>query len=423
MKRVLIITYYWPPNGGAGVQRWLKMAKYLPQHGWQPVVYTPENPEIITADEALSKEVPAEAEVIKRPITEPYTFYKRLTGRKADEKVHLGFLNEGGKKKSWREDLAVWVRGNAFIPDARVWWVRPSVKFLAAYLKTHPVDAIVSTGPPHSMHLIALGLKRKFPALRWIADWRDPWTNIDFYDQLKLTAWADRKHHRLEREVVATADVNVAVGWTMAEELHALGAHRTEVITNGFDPDDVPVPPEPVDEKYSLVHVGNLTATRDIPQLWPVLAELCRTDAEFAKRFELRFVGPVDHAVLASIERAGLSDKVTRLGSVDHARAMREMQRARVLLLSVNDTANAKGVLTSKVFEYLAVGRPILAFGPKDGDVARVLGGAHLLLDRSPQGIPVPIIRDVFDRTSGTSGSVEYSRPAAAHALTRLLVA
>ena len=412
MRRVLIITYYWPPNGGAGVQRWLKMAKYLPPQGWQPVVYTPENPEIITADEALSKEIPAEVEVIKRPITEPYSLYKRLTGRKADEKVHLGFLNEG-KRKNWREDLAVWVRGNAFIPDARVWWVKPSVKFLSGYLRDHPVDAMVSTGPPHSMHLIALGLKKRFPALRWIADWRDPWTNIDFYDQLKLTAWADRKHHRLERDVVTGADVNVAVGWTMAEELKALGSRRTEVITNGYDPDDVPHPPEPVDEQYSLVHVGNLTATRDIPQLWPVLAELCRTDAEFAKRFELRFVGPVDHAVLASIERAGLSDKVTRLGSVGHAQAMHEMQRARVLLLSVNDTANAKGVLTSKVFEYLAVGRPILAFGPMDGDVARVLEG-HLLVDRRA---PVPDARTItalFGSTGPGVPDTGYSRSAGA---------
>ena len=422
MKRVLIITYYWPPNGGAGVQRWLKMAKYLPQQGWQPVVYTPENPEIITPDEGLVKEVPAEAEIIKRPISEPYSFYKRLTGRKADEKVHLGFLNEG-KKKSWREDLAVWIRGNAFIPDARVWWVKPSVKFLTGYLRDHPVDAIVSTGPPHSMHLIALGLKKKFPKVRWIADWRDPWTNIDFYHQLKLTAWADRKHHRLERDVIANADVNVAVGWTMAEELKALGAKRTEVITNGYDPDDVPSPPVALDDAYSLVHVGNMTATRDIPQLWPMLAELCRAYDDFGSKFKLRFIGPVDHGVLASIERAGLSAKVERIGSVDHVQAMCEMQRARVLLLSVNDTANAKGVLTSKVFEYLAVGRPILAFGPKDGDIARVLGGGHLLVDRKESLPDARAMAAMFERSVGGSLNAAFSRVAAAERMGGLLAA
>ncbi|MBK8499439.1 MAG: hypothetical protein IPL52_11650 [Flavobacteriales bacterium] len=222
MKRVLIITYYWPPNGGAGVQRWLKMSKYLPQFGWQPVVYTPSNPGY-HPDAALLAEVPPIVEVIERPIAGAlFLWYKRLTGRKADEKVHLG-LPQRRKKKSWRDDLAVWVRGNAFVPDARVWWVNPSVRFLERYLREHPVDAIVSTGPPHSMHLIALGLKKRFPALRWIADWRDPWTNIDFYPQLKLTAWADRKHHRLERAVIAAADANVVVGWTMADEIKTLG--------------------------------------------------------------------------------------------------------------------------------------------------------------------------------------------------------
>ena len=409
MKRVLIITYYWPPNGGAGVQRWLKMAKYLPQFGWQPVVYTPSNPEVILADAALERELPPEVEMVKRPITEPYGLYKRLTGRKADEKVHLGFLNEE-KKKSWREDLAVWIRGNAFVPDARVWWVRPSVRFLSDYLNKHPVDAIVSTGPPHSMHLIALGLKKKFPAMRWIADWRDPWTNIDFYHQLKLTAWADRKHHRLERAVIANADINVAVGWTMAEELKSLGAKRTEVITNGFDPADVPSPHEATDDDFSLVHVGSMTSTRNVPQLWKLLAELCSSDAMFERKLKLRFVGAIDHAVMASIEATGLSGKVERIGSVDHARAMREQQRARVLLLSVNDTANAKGVLTSKVFEYLAVGRPILAIGPGDGDIARVLQPPHLLLDRSQPNWNKMAVRGLFDLASAATVNDAYSR-------------
>lgn len=403
MRRVLIITYYWPPNGGAGVQRWLKMAKYLPQFGWQPVVYTPSNPEVITADPTLEKEVPPVVEVVKRPIIEPYAFYKRLTGRKADEKVHLGFLKEE-KKQSWREDLAVWIRGNAFVPDARVWWVRPSVKFLTNYLHAHPVDAIVSTGPPHSMHLIALGLKKKFPSLRWVADWRDPWTNIDFYHQLKLTGWADRKHHRLEREVVRMADANVAVGWTMAEELKTLGSRSTHVITNGYDPADVPSPPEPTDEAYSLVHVGSMTATRDVPQVWQALERLCSSDADFAARLRIRFIGAVDHGVLSSLEKHGLDKKVERMGSVDHAEAMHAMQRARVLLLSVNDTANAKGVLTSKVFEYLSVGRPILGVGPADGDIARVLSIPHLLIDRQSGDVDLSAVRALFEQRAVVTG-------------------
>lgn len=419
MKRLLIITYYWPPNGGAGVQRWLKFTKYLPQHGWRPVVYTPSNPEVVMADPGLAREVPAEAEVITRPIIEPYGMYKRLTGRGRDARVHTGFLSEE-KQGGWREDLALWVRSNLFVPDARVWWVRPSVRFLTAYLREHPVDAVVTTGPPHSMHLIGLALKRRL-GVRWIADWRDPWTNIDFYHQLRLTRLADRRHHRLEAEVLREADRTIAVGWTMAAELEALGARRVDVITNGYDPADVPSPPEPVDEDFSLVHVGSLTATRNAPGLWRALAALCRQDAVFAAKLRLRFVGAVDHSALADIAAAGLADNVERIGPVDHAGAMRHMQRARVLLLLLNDTANAKGILTSKLFEYLSVGRPLLAIGPKDGDVARVIG-ADRIIGRGDEPGSLAAIRALFDGAAGDAARYRaYARPELTAQLARVL--
>lgn len=420
MKRLLIITYYWPPNGGAGVQRWLKFTKYLPQHGWQPVVYTPSNPEVIMPDPALEGEVPAEAEIVRYPITEPYGFYKRLTGRGKDTKVHTGFLSEE-KRQGWREDLALWVRSNLFIPDARVWWVKPSVRRLQAYLKDHPVDAVVTTGPPHSLHLIGLALKREL-GVHWIADWRDPWTNIDFYQQLKLTGWADRKHRRLEGDVLREADRTIAVGWTMAAELEALGAKHVDVITNGYDPADVPSPAAPVDEAFSLVHVGSLTATRNAPGLWKALALLCAQDPVFAAKLKLRFVGAVDHTVLASIAEAGLSEKVERVGPVSHAEAMRHMQRARVLLLLLNDTANARGILTSKLFEYLSVGRPLLSIGPKDGDVARVLG-AERIVERGQEELSLSAIRALFERVDAAAGvaNAQYSRPALTGQLVEVL--
>ncbi len=417
MKRLLIITYYWPPNGGAGVQRWLKFAKYLPQHGWRPVVYTPSNPEVIMPDPDLEREVPPEVEMLKRPITEPYGLYKRLTGRGKDARVHTGFLSEE-RQSGWREDLALWVRSNLFIPDARVWWVRPSVRFLVDHLKEHPVDAVVTTGPPHSMHLIGRDLKRRL-GVRWIADWRDPWTNIDFYHQLKLAGWADRRHRQLEASVLREADRTIAVGWTMAAELEALGARQVDVITNGYDPADVPSPPQPLDEELSLVHVGSLTATRNAPGLWKALAHLCQRDAAFAARLKLRFVGAIDHSALASIAEAGLADKVERIGPVDHAEAMRHMQRARVLLLLLNDTANARGILTSKLFEYLSVGRPLLTIGPKDGDVARVIGPERII-ERGAEQAATDVIAALFLGASGAGGAyTAYSRPA----LTEQLVA
>lgn len=171
MKRVLIITYYWPPSGGSGVQRWLKFVKYLREFGWEPVVYTPENPEMPSSDTSLLSEVSEDIEIIKTKIWEPYSFYKRFIGKKKSEKINTGFLSES-KKPKLTEALSVWIRGNIFIPDARKFWIKPSVKFLKKYLADNPVDAMVSTGPPHSMHLIALGIKKSLNT-PWIADFRD----------------------------------------------------------------------------------------------------------------------------------------------------------------------------------------------------------------------------------------------------------
>lgn len=421
MKRVLIISYYWPPNGGAGVYRWLKMSKYLPEFGWQPVVYTPENPEVVADDPGLLKDVGATVEVIKRPITEPFSLYKRFTGRAQNERVQTAFLSEK-RAGGWKEDLALWVRSNFFIPDARVWWVKPSIRYLKDYVKKHPVDAIISTGPPHSMHLIARGLQRA-TGLPWIADFRDPWTGIDFYGQLSLTTWADRKHHRLERDVLTHADRVVTVSWSWAKDLEALGAKNVEVITNGFDRADVPKETVAVDDRYSLVHIGSMSATRDLPGLWKVLAAIAEKDPLFCERFVLRFVGPVDHSVVESATAAGLGGHIERLGRVSHAVAMHEMQRARVLLLPINDTPNSAGILPGKLYEYLSVGRPILAIGPSGGDVARVLGNAHQLHPRDPAPSSQADIRSLFDRQGPVVGHTieQYDRRELARAMAELL--
>ena len=421
MKRVLIITYYWPPNGGAGVYRWLKMSKYLPEYGWQPVIYTPLDPELTAVDHGLAKDISPDLEVIRHPITEPFSLYKRFTGRKQEERVQTAFLNEGGKR-GWKEDVALWIRSNFFVPDARVWWVKPSIKFLKEYVVKHPVDAIITTGPPHSMHLIGLGLKQA-KGIKWIADFRDPWTDIDYYGQLTLTDWADRKHHRLERQVLQAADRVVTVSWTWATDLSAISGRPVEVITNGFDPEDVPTPPELVDDAWSLVHVGSMSATRDCPELWAALAGICTTDPGFSQRLKIRFVGPVDKSIIDNLAAAGLATHVEQLGRVDHGTAMREMQRARVLLLPINDTPNSAGILPGKVFEYLSVGRPILAVGPKNGDIAKVLGKDQLLVERGDLGKEQDRIRSLFSDAESTiiTDHQKYSRRTLAGAVADLL--
>lgn len=374
MRRVLIITYYWPPSGGSGVQRWLKMSKYLPKNNWQPVIYTAENAEYPVEDPSLEKDVCPQAEVIRQPIVEPYSFYKKFLGLKKEQKVKAGFIDESGQQQGWKEKLSVWIRGNFFIPDARCWWVKPSVKYLRKYLKDHPVDALISTGPPHSMHLIAMKLKEEL-GIPWIADFRDPWTEIDYYKDLRLTKRSDRKHHRLEHEVLTKADKVVTVAQDWARRLDNLGAHNAATIYNGYDPDSHANDPVALPEKFTITYLGVLSKAQNPGLLWETLGELVQHHVHFANDLVLQLVGQIDNTVLEDIAKNGLSRYLDLKPYIPHDQvsAVQRGSTLLLLLLLPDSEIRAKGLLTGKLFEYLASGRPVLCIGPEDGDAAKIL--------------------------------------------------
>lgn len=372
MNRVLIITYYWPPSGGSGVQRWLKMSKYLPKNGWQPVIYTADGAEYPVEDMSLEKDIAPETEVLRHEIVEPYSFYKKFLGIKKDEKIKAGFINEGKRKSSWKENVSVWLRGNLFIPDARCWWIRPSVKFLKKYLKSNPVDAIISTGPPHSMHLIAKKLHKKFN-IPWIADFRDPWTDIDFYKDLRLTKWADRIHHRMEKSVLLSANEIVTVGNHCAQGLKKICGRDIKIITNGYDFNiDELNNNTKLTDKFTLSHIGIIGANRNPILFWEAVKELVQDDV-FAKSLNIRLIGQIDQSVIKSINDNGIGQFVEIIPYIPHSEVLEKQSESQVLLLFINNTPNAKSVLTGKLFEYMASGRPILSIGPSDGDTAAIL--------------------------------------------------
>lgn len=375
-RRVLIISYYWPPSGGAGVQRWLKFAKYLPQNGWTPVVYTPSNPEYPSTDESLAKDIPPEAEVITRDILEPYGAYRKLVGAGKDEKINTGFLSESARPKR-TEALSRWLRGNFFIPDARKWWIKPSIKFLTAYLKEHPVDAIISTGPPHSMHRIALGVK-KATGLPWIADFRDPWTDIDFYHELHLSKRADRVHKRMEREVLQAADT-VLGAWPAMPALFEAKAkiQRMEVITNGYDPADFPEGVVALDQAFTIAHVGSFSPARNPKALWQALASLIEEQPAFAQHLRIKLAGKVDFSVQQDIEAHGLQDHLDRSEYLPHKEVASFQASSQLLLLVANQAPTASSIIPGKVFEYLAAARPIIALCPPSGDLAAIVEQAN----------------------------------------------
>lgn len=370
MKRLLIITYYWPPTGGSGVQRWVKFSKYLPQYGWQPVIYTPENPERLAYDESLLGDVPECAEIIRTRIVEPYGIYRRLVGRKGGQ-TEVNPVSGG--RKSLMQRLSLWVRGNFFIPDPRVSWVRPSVRFLKRYLREHPVDAVVTTGPPQSMHLIGLGLKKAL-GVRWLADFRDPWTEIFYYKHLGLGKFADSRHHRLERQVLDSADTVIAVTPYVRDDFRRRTATPVALITNGFDEDDFAGrTPARHEDRFTIVHTGLFAADGNPLNLWDALAGKCAEDPAFAARLQIRLAGKTDAEIVEAIRSRGLGDKLVDLGYLPHDEVVAEQLGADVLILPLRREPEYAKVLPGKIFEYLASGRPVLGIGQEDGAAAEVL--------------------------------------------------
>ena len=371
MKKALIITYYWPPAGGPGVQRWLKFVKYLRDFGWEPIVYTVDNPSYPVIDQTLKSEIPKGITVLKKSIIEPYNLAGFVTRQKDIDKVKGGFI-ESEDQQGLMKKLTTWVRGNFFIPDARKFWIEPSYKYLKKYLASNPVDVIITTGPPHSLHLIALKLKRKL-GLKWIADFRDPWTNIDYYAKLKLSKWADLKHHRLERDVIEQADRVLVVGKTMKDEFYSLGGEKIHVLPNGFDNEQGSDEHISLDKKFSIAHIGSMNADRNPQYLWEAFYECIQENREIAKHLQIKLAGTVSQEVFDTLEFYELDKYLYHEKYLTHADVINFQKSSQILLLVLNNTANAKGIVTGKFFEYLNAKRPILTVGPEDGDLAEIL--------------------------------------------------
>ena len=398
-RRVLIISYYWPPSGGIAVLRCLKFAKYLRQYGWEPVIFTARDAHYPTIDHSNDHDLPAGLEVIRQPITEPYAWYKRFLGKPADENVNNVFYTDE-RDGGWKHRLAIWIRSNFFIPDARALWIRGSVRRLHQYLRKHPVDAILSDGPPHSNTRIATRISQK-TGLPWLADFQDPWTQVDYYQMLNLTRWGRRRHGRMEQEAFGQASLTTIVSPSWKRDLEEIGARNVRVLYWGYDPDDFSGLRRQPHRKFTLTHLGIMGHDRNPEALFAALRQLKQELSGFAADFELRLFGQVDHRVRQSIEAYGLLEQTNFAGSVSRAEALQQTLDSHVLLLLLNQQDNAHGRIPGKLFEYLAVRRPIMNFGPVDSDVADILerteSGPTFAYDTAP-ALPARYLSELYRR-------------------------
>ena len=318
-------------------------------------------------------------EIIRRPITEPYNLYRKLMGKGASTDMKTltagasgGAVTEiSSGRKSFKQRLSLWIRGNLFVPDPRVGWVKPSVRFLKKYLAEHPVDVIVTTGPPHSMHLIGQRLHKEL-GLPWIPDFRDPWSRMYYLKHLPMSARTWRRLRSMEQSVLDDCSTVLAVTPLVQEEFQAQTKTPVAMITNGYDGGDFEQAVEP-DGFFNVVHTGLFAADGNPLNLWKALGIKAWADADFKAALRLRLVGKVDREVYDAIAEAGLKDNVVDLGYRDHLTAVREQLAATMLVLPLRNDPEYRPILPGKLFEYLASRRPVLGIGQEDGAMARVL--------------------------------------------------
>ncbi|GHT33480.1 glycosyl transferase family 1 [Bacteroidia bacterium] len=370
--KILIITYYFPPSGGSGVQRWLKFVKYLQKFDWQPVVLTvkPEMANFPHIDHSLEKDIPPEVRVERTDTFEVLNLYKKVS---AEKEVPFGNLKD---KTSLLQKVSRFIRGNFFLPDPRRGWNKYACRRACRLIETEKIEYIVTTSPPHSTQLIGLRLKKKFPKVKWIADFRDPWTDIHYYKMLYPTKIADRINKNYERKVLETADKIIVTHEgtrnVFLSKSEKILPEKIAVITNGFDEDDFLHIKESPQARFTLTYIGILYNSNDIKSLLAAFSKM-----QNRENCRLRFVGQSGSVMAAEIEKYGLKNEVEILPQVSHTEAVQLMADSSLLVLLAPNESEAAAFLPGKLFEYLAARRPILCIAAPDNGIRKIIADSR----------------------------------------------
>lgn len=363
---MLIISYYWPPSGGPGVQRWLKFVKYLPEFNIEPILFIPKNANYPLLDKSLSDDVNKDLKVIQFPITEISGFLPKF---KFLNSVRSGNISKP-HNQSLLQKIIFFIRGNLFIPDMKIFWKSSSVNFLSDYLPKNNIDTIITTGPPHSVHLIGLELKRKLN-INWISDFRDPWVKLNYLNRFHLLPFSRKSHISLRNKVLINSNAVIVT----SERLKDLFSNITSniyKITNGFD---YIIKENNLDNKFSISHIGSLYPERNPKFLWDSLEELF--EGSFKKDLQINFIGNTSEKIKKELSRRKFHNHVRFYDYVDYNRALELMCSSQALLMiEVNDEESSYAI-PGKLFDYLNSKRPIISIGPNISEVSEILNNTN----------------------------------------------
>tara|TARA_B100000579_G_scaffold128688_1_gene103773 strand:+ start:303 stop:1583 length:1281 start_codon:yes stop_codon:yes gene_type:complete len=363
-KKVLIISYYWPPAGGPGVQRWMKFVKYLPEYNIKPILYIPENPNYPIYDYSLNDEVSEKLEIIKNPITEISNI---ISNSKSLNLIRSGNI-PNPKEQSLFQRLLFFIRGNLFIPDMKILWKNKSIDFIENYLSKTKIDVVITTGPPHSLHLIGYELKKRLN-IKWISDFRDPWVNLNYLNRFHLLPSVKRRHKKLRDKVLINSN-SVIVTSEKLKKLYKEIAPNIFKITNGYDYEYSTVN---IDSKFSISHIGSLYPERNPKYLWDIIDEICINNEEFRSNLQINFIGNTSEKIIKYLSNKTFKSCVKFFDYVDYKRAIEFMCSSQILLMvEVNDNDSSYAI-PGKLFDYLNSKRPIIAIGPDKSEVNQIL--------------------------------------------------
>lgn len=397
-KKVLFIVYNFPPAAGAATQRVLKFLKYLTKAGYHTFVLTVDKVDYPDLDLSLVEKIPAETKVIKTKYWTPFGIYRKITGRKQNDKIPVAFIKNN--HTSFAERISVFFRMNVFLPDAKIGWLPFAVKEGIKLIRKEKIDVIISSGPPHTTHLIAKALKRK-TGVSWIADFRDPWTDIDYYSGIKRTKLAELIDSKFEKSVLKNADYIVAASEGYLSIIKSKGVkNKYSVLTNGFDPDDFQHIKIKTQPKFIISYTGNMPVTRNPESLWLALDELVDERKDFAENFEFHFAGVMDDEIRNKIRDMKFYKNFVDNGYLSYDQVLELVFNSHLLIMIVNRVATSNEILPGKIFEYIASGNFVLVIGPEKGVSAK-------LIDYVKQGVAVEfdnklklktVIIDLFEK-------------------------
>lgn len=355
-KHIALVVYYWPPAGGSGVQRWLFFAKAWARAGVRISVFVPKQPRVAEQDDSLVLTPHKNITVIPVSGWEPM--------RQNKSAIAENMVN----KKGMFFGLMRWIRANLFLPDARIFWTKAVTKSVLAHDKKDPFDVLITSGPPHSLHLVGLNTNKRRQA-KWVADFRDPWVGFFQNASLPMGNRAKSKHRELEQKVMATADHVVVTAPSLAKDFRQY-TKRVSVLTNGYEK----ALNKPAKTRLGLVYAGSLKAQQNPHELWTSISELVQEHRAFAQNFRLDVYGSVASSVQDEIESFGITEYVQYNGYQSKEIIDTILPQANALLLLGVDMPNTGNIIHAKLFEYMAAARPILGIGPKPSDMEGLFG-------------------------------------------------